>query len=105
MHTTMHTTRALSLAMDLRQGVGIVYRKVARILELFLGIYVCAGALIRAAHRIATGSRSARRPEQARPPRREGRWQCSWVSFKGRPYRDLSLGITTPTGPDSRMRW
>ena len=45
--------RALSLAMDLRQGVGIVYRKVARILELFLGIYVCAGALVRAAHRIA----------------------------------------------------
>jgi transposase len=45
--------RALSLAMDLRHRVGIVYRKVAGILELFLGIYVCASALVRAAQRVA----------------------------------------------------
>ena len=45
--------RALALAMDLRYRVGLVFRKVAGVLELLLGIYVCAGALVRAAHRVA----------------------------------------------------
>jgi hypothetical protein len=45
--------RALALAMDLRHRVGVVYRKVSDIFQVFFGMSVSAGALVRAGKRIS----------------------------------------------------
>jgi transposase len=45
--------RALSLGVDLKHRVGVTYTKVTQVLELFVGLRICAATLVRAEKRIA----------------------------------------------------
>lgn len=45
--------RALSLGVDLKHRVGVTYAKVTQILEMLVGLRICAATLVRAEKRIA----------------------------------------------------
>jgi hypothetical protein len=45
--------RALALAVDIKHRVGVVYRKVTGLFDMFFGLHVSPGALVRAEKRIA----------------------------------------------------